>query len=58
MLNSEGKPVERTLSEMTGGEVIAALDWIGEQSDSCGGKPRRSEALPNASKRDRSGRRI
>jgi hypothetical protein len=32
-LNSEGKPVERTLGEMTGAEVIAALDWISELAE-------------------------
>ena len=30
-LDAEGKPVERTLREMTAGEVLKALEWLGEE---------------------------
>ena len=34
-LNTEGNPVERTLREMTGGEVLLAHEWIVDEADRC-----------------------
>jgi hypothetical protein len=32
-LNTDGKPVERTIREMTSGEVLAALEWHQAEGD-------------------------
>ena len=38
-LNAEGKPVERTVREMTAGEVLKALEWLGEEIARCSTMP-------------------
>ena len=47
-LNAEGKPVQRTLREMTGDEVLLAVEWSHDEADRLDAEAEPARAISRA----------